>query len=207
LIIHRILKWALENPEATSPGRTPGVGARHAVPAADRARHTPVQNLSAQSAAEKSAAPQSAGEAVRYMEIQLREIATESSEAERRAAAAERELMDWKTAQFMEQHIGEEFAGLIISIQKFGAFVELAEVFVEGLLPIAAFEEAAGARCIYREFDHSIVAMSEQRRSRASKPATQRSWHLGNPVQVRAERIDPIRKRVEFALVDPPTAF
>ncbi len=248
LIIHRVLKWALENPDAASAVNSPTVRARHAAPAA---RHesrrdaaslesrraqtpTPIQNFATSSAPEKSAPLQSAGEAVRYTDIQLREIATESSEAERRAAAAERELMDWKTAQFMEQHIGEEFAGLIISIQKFGAFVELAEVYVEGLLPIAAFEEAAGARCTYREFDHSIVAMSAgtssyrdpysrseksrgtysssrgdqsalepQRKGRGAKPATQRSWHLGDPVQVRADRIDPIRKRVEFALVEP----
>jgi ribonuclease R len=249
LIIHRILKWALENPDAASRANSPTVGARHAVPAA--ARHesrraqtrTPMQNFATPSAPEKSAPLQSAGEAVRYTDIQLREIAAESSEAERRAAAAERELMDWKTAQFMEQHIGEEFAGLIISIQKFGAFVELAEVFVEGLLPIAAFEEAAGARCTYREFDHSIVAMSAgssssrdpysrsekfprsnpsgaesprkgrsdpssqepQRKGRGAKPPTQRSWHLGDPVQVRADRIDPIRKRVEFALIESLT--
>jgi ribonuclease R len=121
--------------------------------------------------------------------------------------------MDWKTAQFMEQHLGEEYAGLIISVQKFGCFVELAEVFVEGLLPIAALEEAAGARCTYREFDHSIVAMSggggeyrersgPSRKGRGAKPPAQRSWHLGDPVRVRAERIDPIRKRVEFALID-----
>ena len=219
LIIHRILKWALENPDAAPTVNSPAVGARHSAPAAARhesrrdAAHldsrrvqtrTPIQNFAAQSAPEKSAPPQSAGEAVRYTDIQLREIATESSEAERRAAAAERELMDWKTAQFMEQHIGEEFAGLIISIQKFGAFVELAEVFVEGLLPLSAFEEAAGARCTYREFDHSIVAMtSEPRKGRGAKPAAQRSWHLGDPVQVRADRIDPIRKRVEFALIAP----
>ena len=46
----------------------------------------------------------------------------------------------------MEQHLGEEYDGLIISVQKYGCFVELFEVFVEGLLPINALEEAAGAR-------------------------------------------------------------
>ena len=201
LIIHRILKWALENPESKSASGGSGRG------------HTPTQELSRQALPEKVARPPLGAEAVRYTEIQLREIGTESSEAERRAAGAERELMDWKTAQFMEQHLGEEYAGLIISVQKFGCFVELAEVFVEGLLPIAALEEAAGARCTYREFDHSIVAMSggggeyrersgPSRKGRGAKPPAQRSWHLGDPVRVRAERIDPIRKRVEFALID-----
>jgi exoribonuclease R len=137
--------------------------------------------------------------------------------------------MDWKTAQFMEEHLGEEYEGLITSVQKYGCFVELAEVFVEGLLPLAALEEAAGTRCIYREFDHSIVALpggsgmvyadqpkdrhksrrhghssAQPPKGRGAKPTAQRAWHLGDPVHVRAERIDPIRKRVEFALVEGP---
>jgi hypothetical protein len=77
------------------------------------------------------------------------------------------------------------------------------EIFVEGLLPLAALEEAANARCVYREFDHSIVALAgnEGRRSRAKK-ATPMTWKLGDRIRVRAERIDPMRRRVEFALVN-----
>ena len=143
-------------------------------------------------------------EAVVYSAKQLEELATETSEAERRAASAERELKDWKTAQFMEQHLGDEYEGLIISVQKYGCFVELLEVFVEGLLPIGALEDAANARCVYRERDHAIVVVGGPERSRgrgAAKPK-QRSWGLGDRVKVRAERIDPMRRRVEFALVE-----
>jgi exoribonuclease R len=94
---------------------------------------------------------------------------------------------------------------LIISVQKYGCFVELFEVFVEGLLPITALEEAADARCVYRERDHAIVAVTggesgRGRKSGGKKPAAQLSWKLGDRVRVRAERIDPIRRRVEFAL-------
>src|SRR5713226_558016 len=176
LIVHRVLKWALEHPKEAAPA-TPHV-------------------------------PQAA-EAVVYSHGQLEEMATETSEAERRANGAERELMDWKTAQFMEEHLGEEYDGLIISVQKYGCFVELFDVFVEGLLPINALEEATGARCIYREKDHAIVAMpsSDKRRGGASvgrgrgaKPK-QLMWQHGDRVRVRAERIDPMRRRVEFALV------
>src|SRR5262249_50339935 len=150
--------------------------------------------------------------AVTYSYSQLEEIGAETSDSERRAAMAERELMDWKTAQFMEQHLGEEYEGLIISIQKYGCFVELFEVFVEGLLPIGALEEAAGTRVIYRERDHAIVAVSggahHPRGSSGAKPGTGRgapkhreqAWHLGDRVKVRADRIDPMRKRVEFVL-------
>src|SRR5499427_6127136 len=142
-------------------------------------------------------------EAAVYGAKQLEELAAETSEAERRAAAAERELKDWKTAQFMEQHLGDQYVGLIISVQKYGCFVELLEVFVEGLLPIGALEEAAGARCMYRERDHAIVtvAAAERSRGRGAAKAKQRCWSLGDRVKVRAERIDPMRRRVEFALV------
>jgi ribonuclease R len=178
LIVHRILKWAL-----------------------DHAKEAPLADASAQAGR--------ATEATLYSYGQLEEIATETSEAERRATAAERELMDWKTAQFMETHLGEEYEALIISVQKYGCFVELFEVFVEGLLPIGALEEAANARCVYRERDHAIVTVQGgdgrrgtpgSRRGRGAKPA-QLSWRLGDRVRVRAERIDPMRRRVEFALV------
>ena len=126
-----------------------------------------------------------------YRREQLAAIALESSEAERRADTAERELMDWKTAQFMEQHLGDEYDGLIISVQKFGFFVELVEIFVEGLVPINRLEEETGAHCFYREGDHALVS------GRGSRT---RSWKLGDRVRVRTERIDPMRHRVEFAL-------
>ena len=198
LIVHRILKWALEHRSET-PSRK-----AHIV-------------------------PPRGSEAALYSHTSLEEIAAETSEAERRADAAERELMDWKTAQFMEEHLGEEYEGLIVSVQKFGCFVELFEVFVEGLLPISALEEAANARCVYRERDHAIIALvgtkggaaagssrghsaAAHRRgqsgptgkdSRSVRDAKSRplEWHLGDRVHVRADRIDPMRKRVEFAVI------
>ncbi len=179
LIVHRVLKWALDHPKDTSPS----------------------------SSARVAAPPGS--EATLYSHRNLEEIATETSEAERRANGAERELMDWKTAQFMETHLGEEYDALIISIQKFGCFVELFEVFVEGLLPVNALEEFAGSRCVYRERDHAMVALSSQGSRRGApgaghgrgSKAKPMEWHLGDRVRVRAERIDPMRKRVEFALI------
>ena len=107
--------------------------------------------------------------------------------------------MNWKTAQFMEQHLGEEYDALIISVQKFGFFVELMEIFVEGLVPINRLEEETGERCVYRERDHAIVS---------GRGGHTRVWRLGDRVRVLADRIDPIRRRVEFALglLDPAFA-
>ena len=172
LIVHRALKWALENP-SVPPART---SLRHA----GSGKEVSVPTLGP------------------YRRVELEEIALESSEAERRADLAERDLMDWKTAQFMEQHLGEEYDALIISVQKFGFFVELTEIFVEGLVGIDWLEEFTGQRCMYRERDHTIVT-EPYRGSRGA--AAKRVFRLGDRVRVRAERIDPLRHRVEFALV------
>ena len=173
LIVHRALKWALDNPSvapmrATVPDARPGK--QLSVPMLGPYRHT-----------------------------ELQAIASEASEAERRADAAERELMEWKTAQFMESRLGEEYDALIISVQKFGFFVELTDIFVEGLVSIDRLEESTGQRCVFRERDHTIV--TEPHRGTRGALAARRILKLGDRVQVRAERIDPLRHRVEFALV------
>jgi ribonuclease R len=237
LIVHRILKCALD--PACSAGRSPADSySLSSAPASNPTTHNSTAGSSSAPQPPPSSktvvTPPRGSEAALYSRPSLEEIAVETSEAERRADGAERELMDWKTAQFMEDHLGEEYEGLIVSIQKFGCFVELFEVYVEGLLPISALEEAAGARCVYRERDHAIVALSGTKRggaagssqrgtSRHSSSATIQTggkpqlaktarsgrgakprpleWHLGDRVRVRADRIDPIRKRVEFALI------
>jgi ribonuclease R len=171
LIVHRALKWALENP-AIAPERA-------MLPAGKSGKEELVAVLGP------------------YRRAELQSIAAESSEAERRADGAERELMDWKTAQFMESHLGEEYEGLIISVQKFGFFVELVDIFVEGLVSIDRLEEATRQRCVYRDRDHTIVT-EPYNRSRGGGAKT--IFRLGDRIRVRAERIDPFRHRVEFSL-------
>ena len=183
LIVHRALKWALENPDAIAP-KVPR-------PEPPHRSH------------KRSDKPEFVATLGPYRRIELEEIASQSSEAERGADLAERELIDWKKAQFMESHLGEEYDGLIISVQKFGFFVELTDIFVEGLVSIDRLEESTGMRCMFRERDHVIVAEPLRgSRSRAtSKSAAKLAFRLGDRVHVRAERIDPFRHRVEFALV------
>ena len=176
LIVHRLLKWALEVGQASMP-----VPPKSSPPARG-AKSTPTQHKSALHSTR-----------LLYQPPELEEIASESSEAERRADSAERELMDWKTAQFMEQHLGDEYDALIISAVKFGFFIELFEIFVEGLVPITAVEEFTDARAQFRERDRAIVAEGPRGKTFA--------FHLGDRVRVRAERIDHATKRVEFALL------
>jgi ribonuclease R len=173
LIVHRCLKWALENP-SVAPLRAPSPRGR-----------------AADSETVAMLGP--------YRRAELEEVASESSEAERRAEAAERELLEWKTAQFMESRLGEEYEALIISVQKFGFFVELIEIFVEGLVSIDRLEETTGQRCVYRERDHAIF--TEPHRGSRSGSSAKHVFRLGDRVRVRAERIDPFRHRVEFSVV------
>ncbi len=178
LIVHRALKWALENPDV-APLRAHVENAR-------TGKEETVAVLGP------------------YRRVELQDIAAESSEAERRADAAERELMEWKTAQFMESHLGEEYSALIISVQKFGFFVELVEIFVEGLVSIDRLEEFTGQRCAYHDRDHSIVC--EPYRGSRRGGGARRVFRLGDRVRVRAERIDPFRHRVEFSLIEDPAS-
>jgi ribonuclease R len=180
LIVHRALKWALANPDASAP-------------------RTPPSKVKASGGKSRGGSSRQEGDDRPsfgpYSRTELSEIASESSESERRAEGAERELMEWKTAQFMESRLGDEYDALIISVQKFGFFVELLDIFVEGLVGIDSLEAFTGERVFYREQDRVIVS---QRRKI--------SFHLGDRVRVRAERIDPFRHRVEFALLSPAAA-
>src|SRR5207302_1725066 len=93
-------------------------------------------------------------------EEELKTIADECSLTERRAADAERELVEWKKAKFMESRLGEEFDGLIISTARFGLFVELADLFVEGLVPI---DTLPGDHYTYHENVRKIIGQRTRR--------------------------------------------
>ena len=121
-------------------------------------------------------------------ESELAQIAEESSLAERRAAEAERELIEWKKVRFMEDRVGEEFAALVLNPTKFGLFVELTDLFVEGLVPI---DTLAGDRYTWRENTHEILGERSGRRFRA-----------GDRVQVILDRILAQERRLQFSLVE-----
>jgi len=118
----------------------------------------------------------------------LHEIAEESSQTERRADDAERELMEWKKVKFMEDRVGEEFSGLIVSVTKFGMFVELTDMFIEGLVPL---DSLIDDRYLYHENTKQIIGQ----RSR-------KTYSLGDPIRVIVDRIDGTQRRINFAVVE-----
>jgi ribonuclease R len=124
-------------------------------------------------------------------EPELAAIAAESSQAERRADDAERELMEWKKMRFMEDRVGEDFSGIILSCTKYGFFVELDDLFIEGLVPLASLSTWGGdERFVFRETDKQVVSTRGGR-----------AYKMGQRVRVLLDRIDRQQRRLQFALV------
>ncbi|MGB8770260.1 MAG: VacB/RNase II family 3'-5' exoribonuclease [Candidatus Korobacteraceae bacterium] len=192
LIVHRILKDVLRgSAEREEHGVAVGVGtmAHSELPSPWSKRQPPVSPTGKGGMHEKERRVPLGGP---IPEDTLHDIAEESSQSERRADDAERELMEWKKVKFMEDRLGEEFAGLIVSVTKFGLFVELIDMFIEGLVPLASL---ADDRYQYHENTRQIIGQ----RSR-------KTYSLGDPVRVLVDRIDRMQKRIQFALVEePPT--
>jgi ribonuclease R len=120
---------------------------------------------------------------------QLTVIADDCSETERRAADAERELVEWKKAKFMQDRVGEEFRALITSTTRFGFFVELENLFVEGLVPI---DTLPGDRYLFHENVRKIIGQR-----------TRRQFSIGDSVNVLLDKVDPIEHKLQFSLIDP----
>jgi len=122
-------------------------------------------------------------------EDRLHTIADDCSQTERRADEAERELVEWKKAKFMEDRVGDQFAGLITSTTRFGFFVELADFFVEGLVPM---ESLPGDRYKFHENTRKIIG----ERSR-------RTFSIGDQVEVLLDRVDAVERKLTFSLIEP----
>ena len=118
---------------------------------------------------------------------ELNDVAVESSQAERRAADAERELIEWKKMKFMADKIGDDFPAVILSVTKYGFFVELDDMFIEGLVPIGSL---VGDYYTFRDTDRTIVGSR-----------TGHVFALGQRVHVLLDRIDRQQRRLQFALL------
>jgi ribonuclease R len=180
LIVHRILKEVLKgeaHPVAKSArGEHASQPDEKASPWSKRREHVPVAPL---------------GGPIPLQE--LHEIADESSQNERRADEAERELMEWKKSKFMQERVGEDFDGLIISVTKYGFFVELTDLFVEGLVPLDSLTDD---RYFFHENTREIIGQRMRK-----------MYRMGQRLRVLVDRIDPVERKIQFALLEetPPT--
>ena len=186
LIVHRILKEVLRESAEKRDGDVPiGVsGAPGSNSAESGAGATPWSKRRENTAHREALEP--LGGPMKVQE--LHEIAEESSQSERRADDAERELMEWKKVKFMQDRVGEDFDGLITSVTKFGFFVELTDLFVEGLVPLNTLTDDFYT---YHENTRQIIGQ----RSR-------KIYGLGQRIRVLVDRIDPVEKKIQFAILE-----
>jgi len=127
-------------------------------------------------------------------EPELAAISQESSENERRAAEAERELVEWKKAKFMRDRVGEDFGAMILSATKYGLFVELDDLFVEGLVPIQSLGQLDGDYYTYRENTRQIIGEHWGRK-----------FIFGQRVRVVLDRVDAVERRLQFSISEGET--
>ena len=110
-----------------------------------------------------------------------------TSERERIAMDAEREMVDLKKAQFMMDKIGEEFTGFITSLANFGFFVELDAYFVEGLVRLSSLTDDD-----YHYYEKEYIIKGRRHG---------RKFRLGDPVRVKVARINAFRSEIDFLMV------
>ena len=122
------------------------------------------------------------------LEEELPDVARHTSEMERRADEAERELLQWKKVRFMADKVGDEYEGYITGVAPFGLFIELIEHFVEGLVHISSMADD-----YYRFLEQQHVLRGEN---------TKKTYRLGDKVRVQVVRVDMERRQVELGLVE-----
>src|SRR5712692_3392079 len=115
-------------------------------------------------------------------------IAAQASDRERRADEAEREVLEWKKVIFMRDKVGQKFSGIVTGVAPFGIFVELDEIFIQGMVPVATI---GGDFWLFREREHRLRGES-----------TGRELRLGDKVVVEVKSIDEDRHQIEFRLLE-----
>ena len=170
---HRLSPWSEAGEHRSSPATKPGAKSRQQASPQHERRQPEHQRQ-----ARGGPIPEST----------LHDIAESSSQTERAADEAERELLEWKKLKFMEDRLGETFAGLIVSVTKFGFFVELTDMFIEGLVPLASLEDDH-----YTFHDHTRQITGSR---------TRKTYSIGGKVQVLVDRIDHLQRKIQFAVVE-----
>ena len=124
-----------------------------------------------------------------YPEAQMVHMGEHTSMCERRADDATRDVMDWLKAKYLQRFIGDEFDGTITSITSFGIFVELDNIFIEGLVHISQMSDDY---YIYDETKHRLIG-----------ERTRQQYRLSDKVRVKVRESNPETKHIDFELISP----
>ena len=114
-------------------------------------------------------------------------LGEQCSMTERRADEATRDVTAWLKCEYMQDHVGEEFDGVIAAVTSFGFFVELRDVYVEGLVHISQLRDD------YYQFDAMRYCLEGER--------TRRRFAIGEPVKVRIASVNLDERKMDFDLL------
>ena len=121
-----------------------------------------------------------------YDHARLTELGEQCSKHERRADEASRDVVSWLKCEFMQDRVGESFDGLVTAATSFGLFIELTDIYVEGLLHITALPAD------YYNFDAVHHCLTGERSGR--------KFRLGDPVRVQVARVDLDERKIDFEM-------
>ena len=114
------------------------------------------------------------------------------SMTERRADDATRDVQAWLKCEYLQEHVGDEFGGVIAAVTSFGLFVELVDLYIEGLVHISALPGD------YYNYDAAKQRLVGERSGR--------SFALGGKIKVQVARVDLDDKKIDLELVDADAA-
>lgn len=178
----------------TSPiRRYPDLLVHRAIRSVVRGRGTIVEKLMAtfgRSPVEKvkGAKPIPKAKAYPYDMAEMLRLGEHCSSTERRADEATREVVSWLKCEYLQDHVGEQFPGVISAVTGFGLFVELKDLYVEGLIHISALPH---------DYYHH-----EPAHHRLVGERTRKVFRLGDELTVQVVRVDLDERKVDFEFIE-----
>ena len=123
-----------------------------------------------------------------YSPVQMQMMGEQCSMTERRADDATRDVMDWLKCEFMMDKIGDEFQGIISSVTSFGLFVQLEQIYVDGLVHITALKND------YYHYDQVGHRLTGERNGQV--------FRLGDPIRIKVAAVNLDDRKIDFVLAD-----
>ena len=121
-----------------------------------------------------------------YSHTEMETLGEQCSMTERRADEATRDVVDWLKCEYMMAHVGADFDGIVTSVTGFGLFVELQDIYVEGLVHVTELEND------YYHFDPIGHRLTGERSGR--------NYRIGDAIRVRVARVDLDDRKIDFVL-------
>jgi ribonuclease R len=123
----------------------------------------------------------------RYSPEEMVQLGEHCSMTSRRADEATRDVSDWLKCEFMQDHVGHDYDGIISGVTGFGLFVELSDIYIEGLVHVTSLKND------YYQFDATGHRLTGER--------TRKTYRLGDKIRVKVVRVDLDEKKIDLELL------